>query len=98
MATKNHETTPYWSTSATFPQFGKLAEDVVADVAVVGAGVTGSGDAATVSALPASGGWPDQRLTVGRRLAPARLFRIRLPSRQRDLIEQTGSRRHHRRA
>ena len=41
MATKNRETTPYWSTSATFPQFAKLAEDVVADVAVVGAGVTG---------------------------------------------------------
>jgi threonine dehydrogenase-like Zn-dependent dehydrogenase len=30
-----------WSTSATFPQFAKLAEDVVADVVVVGAGVTG---------------------------------------------------------
>ena len=41
MATRNRETTPYWSTSATFPQFAKLAEDVVADVAVVGAGVTG---------------------------------------------------------
>jgi siroheme synthase (precorrin-2 oxidase/ferrochelatase) len=41
MATKNSDTTPYWSTSATFPQFAKLAQDVVADVAVVGAGVTG---------------------------------------------------------
>ena len=41
MATNNLETTPYWSTSATFPQFAKLTEDVVADVAVVGAGVTG---------------------------------------------------------
>jgi glycine/D-amino acid oxidase-like deaminating enzyme/nitrite reductase/ring-hydroxylating ferredoxin subunit len=41
MATKNHETTPYWSTSATFPQFAKLTEDVVADVVIVGAGVTG---------------------------------------------------------
>src|SRR4030081_3705793 len=41
MATKNRDTTPYWSTSATFPQFAKLSEDAVADVAVVGAGVTG---------------------------------------------------------
>ena len=41
MATKNSDTTPYWSTSATFPQFAKLAEDAVADLAVVGAGVTG---------------------------------------------------------
>ena len=41
MAAKNDDTTPYWSTSATFPQFAKLAEDVAADVVVVGAGVTG---------------------------------------------------------
>src|SRR5213082_3069567 len=41
MATKNRETTPYWSSSATFPQFAKLTENVEADVAVVGAGVTG---------------------------------------------------------
>jgi glycine/D-amino acid oxidase-like deaminating enzyme/nitrite reductase/ring-hydroxylating ferredoxin subunit len=41
MATKNREIVPYWSTSATFPQFAKLAEDLVADVVVVGAGVTG---------------------------------------------------------
>jgi glycine/D-amino acid oxidase-like deaminating enzyme/nitrite reductase/ring-hydroxylating ferredoxin subunit len=41
MPTKNSNTTPYWSTSATFPQFAKLAEDVVADVVVVGAGMTG---------------------------------------------------------
>jgi glycine/D-amino acid oxidase-like deaminating enzyme/nitrite reductase/ring-hydroxylating ferredoxin subunit len=36
-----HATTPYWSTSATFTPFPKLAEDVAADVVVVGAGVTG---------------------------------------------------------
>jgi nitrite reductase/ring-hydroxylating ferredoxin subunit len=30
------DTTPYWSTSASFPQFPKLAQDVTADVAVVG--------------------------------------------------------------
>ena len=41
MAAKNHDTTPYWSTSATFPQFAKLAEDVATDVVVVGGGVTG---------------------------------------------------------
>jgi len=41
MPTKLHTTTPYWSTSATFTQFPTLAEDVVADVVVVGAGVTG---------------------------------------------------------
>ncbi len=34
-------TTPYWSTSATFPQFAKLDSDVVADVAVVGGGISG---------------------------------------------------------
>jgi glycine/D-amino acid oxidase-like deaminating enzyme/nitrite reductase/ring-hydroxylating ferredoxin subunit len=41
MPAKSSQTTPYWSTSATFPQFAKLDEDVVADVAVVGSGVTG---------------------------------------------------------
>ena len=41
MSVKNSSTTPYWSTSATFPQFARLAEDVVADVVVVGGGVTG---------------------------------------------------------
>jgi glycine/D-amino acid oxidase-like deaminating enzyme/nitrite reductase/ring-hydroxylating ferredoxin subunit len=41
MAAKNSDTTPYWSTSATFPQFAKLAEDAAADVVVIGAGVTG---------------------------------------------------------
>jgi glycine/D-amino acid oxidase-like deaminating enzyme len=34
-------TTPYWAASATFPQFAKLAEDLAADVVVVGAGMTG---------------------------------------------------------
>ena len=41
MPTTNISTTPYWATSATFPPFAKLAEDVEADVVVVGAGVTG---------------------------------------------------------
>ena len=41
MASKPSDTTPYWSTSATFPQFAKLAEDAAADVVVVGAGITG---------------------------------------------------------
>ena len=41
MPAVNANTTPYWSTSATFPQFAKLDEDVVADVVVVGAGITG---------------------------------------------------------
>jgi len=60
-ATKNRETTPYWSTSATFPQFFKLAEDVVADVAVVGAGVTGLSAACLLAKPPrctAEVGWP----------------------------------------
>jgi glycine/D-amino acid oxidase-like deaminating enzyme/nitrite reductase/ring-hydroxylating ferredoxin subunit len=41
MAANNTETTPYWTTSATFPPFAKVAADVVADVVVVGGGVTG---------------------------------------------------------
>jgi glycine/D-amino acid oxidase-like deaminating enzyme/nitrite reductase/ring-hydroxylating ferredoxin subunit len=41
MATPHTAATPYWSTSATFPQFGKLVDDLVADVVVVGAGITG---------------------------------------------------------
>jgi len=41
MPASNSHTTPYWSTSATFPPFAKLAEDIVADVVVVGAGMTG---------------------------------------------------------
>jgi glycine/D-amino acid oxidase-like deaminating enzyme/nitrite reductase/ring-hydroxylating ferredoxin subunit len=41
MATANSHTTPYWSTSSSFPQFAKLADDAEADVVVVGAGITG---------------------------------------------------------
>ena len=41
MASNNRDTTPYWSASASFPQFAKLAEDAEADVVVVGAGMTG---------------------------------------------------------
>ena len=35
------DTTPYWSTSASFPQFPKLDRNVTVDVAVVGGGITG---------------------------------------------------------
>ena len=35
------DTTPYWTASATFPQFSKLSGELDADVVVVGAGVTG---------------------------------------------------------
>jgi ribulose 1,5-bisphosphate synthetase/thiazole synthase len=38
---KPTDTTPYWTASATFPQFAKHAEDLVTDVVVVGAGMTG---------------------------------------------------------
>jgi glycine/D-amino acid oxidase-like deaminating enzyme len=41
MPTQALDTTPYWVTSATFPSFGTLAEDIAADVVVVGAGLTG---------------------------------------------------------
>jgi glycine/D-amino acid oxidase-like deaminating enzyme/nitrite reductase/ring-hydroxylating ferredoxin subunit len=41
MPAKPTTTIPYWATSATFPQFAKLAEDLVTDVVVVGAGMTG---------------------------------------------------------
>ena len=41
MAVQSTDTTPYWATSATFPQFARLAEDLVTDVVVVGAGMTG---------------------------------------------------------
>jgi glycine/D-amino acid oxidase-like deaminating enzyme len=41
MRTSNSDTTPYWSTAVTFPQFARLAEDIVADVVVVGAGMSG---------------------------------------------------------
>ena len=38
MATAKSDTTPYRSTSTTFPQFAKLADDADADVVVVGRG------------------------------------------------------------
>ena len=41
MPSAKSDTTPYWSTSATFPQFAKLADDAQADVVVVGGGITG---------------------------------------------------------
>lgn len=41
MATASIDTTPYWSTSTTFPQFARLADNAEADVVVVGGGITG---------------------------------------------------------
>jgi choline dehydrogenase-like flavoprotein len=41
MPVKDTDTTPYWTTSSTFPPFTRLAEDAEADVVVVGAGLTG---------------------------------------------------------
>ena len=41
MPNAKSDTTPYWSTSATFPQYVKLADDARADVVVVGGGITG---------------------------------------------------------
>jgi glycine/D-amino acid oxidase-like deaminating enzyme/nitrite reductase/ring-hydroxylating ferredoxin subunit len=41
MANTRTDTTPYWATSATLPQFGKLTADAAADVVVVGGGITG---------------------------------------------------------
>jgi glycine/D-amino acid oxidase-like deaminating enzyme/nitrite reductase/ring-hydroxylating ferredoxin subunit len=41
MPTEQTYSTPYWTTTATFPQFAKLGEDLVTDVVVVGAGMTG---------------------------------------------------------
>lgn len=41
MANEQLDTSPYWSDSATFPQFAKLDRDVTADVAVIGGGITG---------------------------------------------------------
>src|SRR4051812_42208136 len=40
MPAKSTETVPYWAASA-FPQFAELADDLVTDVVVVGAGITG---------------------------------------------------------
>ena len=50
MATTTRDTTPYWTTSATMPQFAALDADTTADVAVVGGGVTGLTTAALLSA------------------------------------------------
>ena len=41
MATAKSDTTPYWSTSSTFPQFAKLDDDADTDVVVIGGGITG---------------------------------------------------------
>ena len=41
MATTNSDTTPYWSTSTTFPQVARLTDNTAADVVVVGGGITG---------------------------------------------------------
>lgn len=41
MLAKHTDTTPYWTTAATFPRFASLSEDLVTDVVVVGAGLTG---------------------------------------------------------
>jgi hypothetical protein len=41
MVTTKSDTTPYWSTSTTFPQFAKLSDNAEADVVVVGGGITG---------------------------------------------------------
>ena len=41
MPASNTGTTPYWATSATFPQFAKLGDDLETDVVVVGGGITG---------------------------------------------------------
>ena len=41
MPTKQTHTVPLWTTAAPFPQFAKLADDLVTDVVVVGAGITG---------------------------------------------------------
>lgn len=41
MPSAKSDTTPNWSTSATFPQYAKLADDAQTDVVVVGAGIIG---------------------------------------------------------
>jgi len=41
MPAKPIDTTPYWTTSSSFPPFIKLAEDAETDVVVVGGGITG---------------------------------------------------------
>jgi glycine/D-amino acid oxidase-like deaminating enzyme/nitrite reductase/ring-hydroxylating ferredoxin subunit len=41
MAARHDGTSPYWLTSGTFPQSAKLADDVRAEIVIVGGGVTG---------------------------------------------------------
>jgi len=41
MPAKLISTTPYWRTANTFPQFGRLTENLTTDVVIVGAGITG---------------------------------------------------------
>jgi hypothetical protein len=53
MSNVQSDTTPYWSTSATSPQYAKLAGDARADVVVVGGGMTGL-TAAYLLAKPAN--------------------------------------------
>jgi hypothetical protein len=42
MATAKSDTTPYWSTSTTFPQCAKLADNADADAVVVGGALSAS--------------------------------------------------------
>jgi len=41
MRERHNDTSPYWTTSATFPQLASLTDDTSADVVVVGGGITG---------------------------------------------------------
>jgi glycine/D-amino acid oxidase-like deaminating enzyme/nitrite reductase/ring-hydroxylating ferredoxin subunit len=41
MIARHIDTTPYWSTSASFPEFARLDDDDDVDVVVVGGGITG---------------------------------------------------------
>jgi len=52
MRTTHKDTTPYWEASDRLPPFGRLSEDIRADVVVVGGGVTGL----TTAYLLAKGG------------------------------------------